>query len=313
MLSVSLFGSLLVELVGKVDSEVIDIPPRSRALLAVLALGVGRSFTRTELLQIIWGESDRGGSSGSLNTALWRLRSAIERSTCKANEFIRSDHRGAIGLAENVVRLDVVEFQSLASPALGKSLELTDADDIERLNSAIALYKADLLVDNSEQWALHERERLRRIYLNALGRLMRVSALRNDFESAIRHAQKILDIDMLREDIHRELMRYFLQNGQRAHALLQFEKCRSLLRAELAIQPMRETTELYRQIVDKAIAGNVLPSATSSERITMMESPSIQTDIAQQPAYEHIKAARHCLALADQHLAYSFSGPEFNS
>jgi len=118
---------------------------------------------------------------------------------------------------------------------------------------------------------------------------------------------------MLREDIHRELMRYFLQNGQRAHALLQFEKCRSLLRAELAIQPMRETTELYRQIVDTAIASNVAPSATSSERIAMMESPAICTDIAQQPAYEHIKAARHCLALADQHLAYSFSGPEFNS
>ena len=137
MLSVSLFGSLLVELVGKADSEVIEIPPRSRALLAVLALGVGRSFTRTELLQIIWGESDRGGSSGSLNTALWRLRSAIERSTCKANEFIRSDHRGAIGLAENVVRLDVVEFQSLATPALGKSLELTDADDIARVTAAL--------------------------------------------------------------------------------------------------------------------------------------------------------------------------------
>jgi DNA-binding SARP family transcriptional activator len=313
MLSVSLFGSLLVELVGKADSEIVDIPPRSRALLAVLALGMGRSFTRSELLQIIWGDSDRGGSSGSLNTALWRLRSAIERSTHKANEFIRSDHRGAIGLVENVVWLDVVEFQSLTSPPLAKALEFMDANDISSLNSAVGLYRADLLVDNAEQWALHERERLRRIYLNALGRLMRVSALRSDYECAIRHAQKILDIDMLREDIHRELMRYFLQNGQRAHALMQFEKCRTLLRTELAIQPMRETQELYKQIVDPAIVNNNSFVNGPAARAPTVDISTVEHVITQQPACDHIKAARHCLAVADQHLAHSFLGPEFNS
>ena len=57
----------------------------------------------------------------------------------------------------------------------------------------------------------------------------------------------------LREDVHRELMQLFVLNGQRAHALRQFEHCRELLRRELAIHPMRETMALYQKIANSAI------------------------------------------------------------
>ena len=58
---------------------------------------------------------------------------------------------------------------------------------------------------------------------------MQVSTLAQDYSSAIRYAQDMLDRDTLREDIHRELMRLFLLSGQRALALRQFELCRAAL------------------------------------------------------------------------------------
>ena len=47
---------------------------------------------------------------------------------------------------------------------------------------------------------------------------MQLRTLAQDYASAIQYAQDILDRDTLREDVHRELMRLFLLNGQRALA-----------------------------------------------------------------------------------------------
>ena len=100
--------------------------------------------------------------------------------------------------------------------------------DIDGLR--LELYKSDILVDITDDWALREREKHRRSYLNVLWRLMQLAVIRRDYGEGIRHAQAILDSDALREDVHRELMQLFVLNGQRAHALRQFEHCRDLLR-----------------------------------------------------------------------------------
>lgn len=80
-------------------------------------------------------------------------------------------------------------------------------------------------------------------------------SVRREYGEAIRYAQSILDCDALRADVHRERCSCSCSAVQRAQALRQFETCRDMLRRELAIQPMRETLALYRQIADSAIGG----------------------------------------------------------
>src|SRR5215470_5087532 len=89
-------------------------------------------------------------------------------------------------------------------------------------------------------------------------------SLAQDYAGAIGYAQDILDRDALREDVHRELMRLFLLNGQRAMALHQFEICRGALRKELAIEPMRETLAVYQRIADSAVGRTAEPAATTA-------------------------------------------------
>jgi len=304
MFRIWLFGSMSVAIGGESD-ESIAIGGRCASLLAYLALGHGRSFSRSELLSNLWPERSSSTTAGSFNTALWRLRRMIERPPLKHGDLIVCDRRGAIGLTGPAgVWLDVDEFERLISPGLTKPPERLSDADIDGLRQGVALYKSDILLDVTDDWALREREKHRRNYLNALWRLMQLATIRRDFGESIRHAQAILDSDSLREDVHRELMQLFVLNGQRAQALRQFEHCRELLRRELAIQPMRETMALYQKIANSAISGELGAAMPASSLAAWLpELPSMGLDEVRPSGLIH--AARQHLAMADSQLQLS--------
>ena len=307
MLRIWLFGSLCVAPEGP-EAPVVPVSGRSGSLLAYLALGRGRYFSRNELLGILWPERVASMTAGSFNTALWRLRKLVDTPPFAGGELIANDRRGAIGLSGgDAVWLDVEEFERRIAPGLSKPIEQLTEREIDDLRAGIALYKSDILVEFVDDWALREREKHRRHYLNALWRLMQVATLRREYGDAIRHAQSILDCDALREDVHRELMQLFVRSGQRAQALRQFETCRDLLRHELAIPPMRETLALYRQIADHAFAADPppmqAPLRVDYAPVTALADtlfPPTQTDA--QRAHERLHAARRHLAMADAQL-----------
>lgn len=302
MVRISLFGSLTVAW-GDQEGPSRSLAGRCAGLLAYLALGQGRYFTRSELLANVWPERSSSASMGSFNTALWRLRGLIERPPLKPGDLITSDRRGAIGLTgPEQVWLDVGEFERWVTPGLSKPADrITDAD-IEGLRRGVGLYTADILLDFSDDWALRERERHRRNYLNALGRLMQLATIRRQYEDGIRYAQAILDRDALREDVHRDLMRLFLASGQRAQALQQFEHCRELLRGELAIQPMRETMTLYQSIAQGAITAAVPEAMPSAAWPGPPAATGPQADLR-----DWLESARRHLAAADDQVRNSLA------
>jgi two-component SAPR family response regulator len=227
----------------------------------------------------------------------------VEQPPLKHGDLIVSDRRGAIGLNGPAgVWLDVEEFERLITPGLAKPTERLSDGDIDGLRRGVALYTSDILLDVTDDWALREREKHRRHYLNALGRLMQVATIRRDYAEGIRHGQAILDSDALREDVHRDLMQLFVASGQRAQALRQFEHCRELLRRELAIQPMRETMTLYQQIADSAIGATAVTEAVP--HVMPVETLSLALDDRDQ-ACQLIDAARRQLATAESQLQLS--------
>ena len=264
MLYLYLFGHLSVASGdGAAATAEVELAGRPGSLLAYLALARGRFFARSELLTALWPEQSEGATIRSLNTVLWRLRKALSRPPLQQREVVVCDRRGAIGLpVEADLHLDVDEFSRLVGPSLARPLEQLQPADVEHLRRGVGLYRDDILAGFGEDWALRARELHRRTLLNALGRLMQLSALAQDYPRAIGYAQDILDRDALREDVHRELMRLYLLNGQRARALQQFETCRASLRRELAIEPMRETMAVYQRIADSAVgrAAEVQPA-----------------------------------------------------
>ncbi|UXY14499.1 bacterial transcriptional activator domain-containing protein [Chitiniphilus purpureus] len=303
LLHLNLFGSMSIHLNGH-PAPALTLGGRMASLLAFLALARGRFFSRSELCAVLWADRGDTVNPGAFNTTLWRLRRALEQPPLAQGSVIGSDGRGGIGLLTGeALLLDIEEFQRLTGPGLAHPLEALTEADIAGLRAGVALYKADILCEFNDDWALREREKQRRTYLNAHGRLMKLAALGADHPAGIRHAQAILDCDPLREDIHRELMRLYVLAGQRALALRQFEYCRGLLKRELAIQPMPETVALYQHINAGAI-GTAVGSSPMLGAAQASLAAALLPSRAPDPR-DQIEAARRLLAEADAQLQRS--------
>lgn len=305
-LNLRLFGLLSVQ-TRETDGRtaVLPLSGRPASLLAFLALEPGRFFPRCDIQAFLWSDRCDDVAAGALNTALWRLRRAVEKPPSKAGSVIACDHRGAMSLSLcDEIMVDVKRFEALTSAGLAKSADRLDPLDVSGMREGVAMYSADVLSGFTDEWALRARERHRLQYLNALDRLMHVSALAADFSDAIKHGQAILDHDALREDVHRHLMNLFVANGQRTLALRQFEVCRDALRRELAISPMRETLELYRRLAEESSP----PKSALHEITDLFSADSPKFERSALSARECIDAARSHLQIADERLGQALSG-----
>jgi DNA-binding SARP family transcriptional activator len=84
--------------------------------------------------------------------------------------------------------------------------------------------------------------------LDALGRVARSAFDTGRYSQSVEAGQRLLALDLYREDIHRLLMRAYARLGRPHLALRQFELCFRQLRQELDMAPAQETVELYGRI-----------------------------------------------------------------
>jgi DNA-binding SARP family transcriptional activator len=144
----------------------------------------------------------------------------------------------------------------------------SDARDLPDAERALEHYTGDLLDGFYDEWALRERERLRLLYLDGLSRLLFAYMEAGNFERALHHGGRILELDPLREEIHREMIRIHLREGRRSLAVAQFMQCREMLARELNIEPMPETQELVAEFLPSVpVSGPVSNVASSRSRM----------------------------------------------
>lgn len=268
MLVVKMFGSLELTRLDEGSKRFpICLSGRPRSLFAYLALHPGRVFARSELASILWLDCNNCGS-GALSTTLWRLRRLIE--TPRGESIVISTSTEGIRLPLGAqIESDANRFAQLIEPCFARQSAERSEEELERLRAAVALYGADLLSNLTDEWVQVPRDRYRRMYLFSLGCLVAWHEAQREYDVAIRYAERFLECDGLREDVHRRLMRLFVLNGQQPLALRQYENCRALLKRELAIQPMPQTQELYQCIARAAVRslgqGRVLNSIDSCD------------------------------------------------
>jgi DNA-binding SARP family transcriptional activator len=249
--------SLRICLLGRVEvtrgGEAVSLTPVPQLLLAYLVLQPQRPHPRSVLAALLWGDRSETQANNCLNTALWRLRSALEPEGVRRGTYLVTRAAGDVTFnPASDYWLDSRAFEECARATLGKPASAWAHADAQRLDAALDLYRGDLLEGCYDDWALHERERLRDLHLRALAGLADYHKLRGDYDRCIGYAQSILARDPLREEVHRELMWLFAATGRRALAARQYAACRDLLQAELGLPPMPETEALAARILGDA-------------------------------------------------------------
>ncbi len=262
ILRISLFGDMRIM---HDDGPIItNITRTTQALLAYLLLLPHRYQPRDVLADVFWGDRNQERGRSCLKTALWRLRSVLEPEGTPPGTYLLTNPNGDIGFNwQSHHWLDVTTFEQATRRALIQPIEGMPLEDARTLEAAVSLYVGELLEGFYDDWALRERERLRQVYLNSLAHLLRFYRRQGAYEKALENGRKILDLDPLREEIHREMMQLYVESGQRVLAIRQYEICCDLLDTELGILPMEETQALCAQIAPET---DHLRSASAAAR-----------------------------------------------
>jgi DNA-binding SARP family transcriptional activator len=246
-LRISLLGE--VQVTGSNWSSEVKLSPIIQALLAYLLLYRQRTHPREVLTELFWRDHNPEQARRCLNTALWRLRRHLETENDQQGAYLITTPVGNVGFnCECDYWLDVAVFEQPMSRISKRSSSVIDAEDAQELEHALQFYKGDLLEGFYDDWILRERERLRLLHLSYLAQLMYHYRHQNDYDKSLTYGQQILNYDPLREEIHREMMRLYLESGQRSLAVRQYKLCAQALSEELSILPMEETQRLYAQL-----------------------------------------------------------------
>jgi DNA-binding SARP family transcriptional activator len=222
---------------------VVPIPARKvRALLACLAIHLGRAHPRDRLAALLWPEVSDAQARQSLRQALAGLRRAL------AGARVLVLDADTVALDPSRLDVDVTRFEQLVGGGSRATLE-----------QALALYESDLLTGfhakshTFDEWLLTERERLRELARQAFTRLLEHQTRAGTVDAAVRTASRLLALDALHEDVHRALMRLYVAGGQRGAALRQYQNCVAVLRHELGVEPEAATKQLYRDILQQPL------------------------------------------------------------
>jgi len=254
-------ASLRLKLLGSFEArrstgQTVEISgKKGQALLAYLALHLGKSLPREKLVNLLWSDRGEAQARGSLRQVLVALRRDLEGIDPAPLLF----ERDAITADAGAISADVGEFQWLAASSA--------PDD---LRQAATLYEGEFLDGLAirdpafEEWLSGEQGRLREIAISVLDRL---AALSTDAE-AVTIAKRLLTLDTLREGSYRALMRIYADQGQFDQAMRQYHACRDVLRRELGVEPSKQTTDLYREISENRYRPALSDEAPAPEAAT---------------------------------------------
>ncbi len=242
-LRVQALGGLTVSAAA---SGVVPIPTSCRPILGYLIAHRRRGVSRAELAETLWGEHDGHHARRCLSTALWRLKASTRPGppllSFQGADEISLDWAGPIWVDSIALEMRVQPLLRVAPDALNRA-------DIGRLQRGVRLYRGDFLQGIDDDWAVLERQRLRNLYFDALYHLTAAYADASHWTGALEWGRRLNQEEPLREDVHRLLMRVYVHTGNRAKASAQYRQCERILESELGVEPMAETQELHRQLM----------------------------------------------------------------
>jgi predicted ATPase/DNA-binding SARP family transcriptional activator len=238
-LELSLLGTVAITLDGKRVEE--QVPIKSQALLFYLAV-TGGQHSRERLAGLLWGDKPETSAKANLRKSLSALRQLFGDALIITRQTVALNR-------DSPYWLDVEALES----ALAE--DKPASENLQPLREAVDLYRGEFLEGffvrqavEFEEWVMSERERMRQLAIQALGRLSVACTARGEYVAGIDYTKRLLTLEPWQEEAHRQLMSLLARSGQHSAALAQYETCRRILAEELGIEPLPETQALYHRL-----------------------------------------------------------------
>ncbi len=239
-----------------------------RALHVLLYLTLQpRGASREALVEMFWPGRQVAAGRRNFHPTLSYMRSVLPR--LDEAPLLREGECYRLNPAYPMT-CDVWDFEA----RLGEARRASPERRLEILEEAIGLAGAPLLEGVYGDWAdAHQgkaRDRLETVLLE-LGELC---ARAGDFERALRHFRRAVECDEFRETTRVFLIECLVRLGNRKAALVEYDRLKSLLRSELAVEPLPETDEAVRRLLAGGEVQNWPSPAQSGARKGPPRDPS---------------------------------------
>ena len=235
---------------------------KSQAMLAYLAVKPALIVSRDKMSSLLWSSTAPEQARQSLRQTLSTLRRELASISSRKILIEEGDF---LSLDASLVRVDVVEFETLIAAGTAEAL-----DPATRLYSGDFLEGFQLDEEKFDQWVIAERDRLHRLALRAHTQLAELLTRNDSIDQAIAVTQQSLRLDPLQEPVHRALMRLYIRSGDLANALQQYDACAKVLRRELNVEPDAETKGLQQEIVQLRKRRATTPEEPRDHRKTVL-------------------------------------------
>jgi predicted ATPase/DNA-binding SARP family transcriptional activator len=226
--------------------------PKTRAVLALLALHAPAVVHTDQLVDAVWGEDPPSTVRNGLQVHISTLRKALRaaRASDEGGELLPS-RSGGYALAIDATRVDATRFEATARDA-GIALARGDAEQAADLaETALGYWRGAALADLGDfpfaapAAVALEESRLQCLEVRADAQLARG-----------RHAELVADLEVIvaenpyRERIWARLVLALYRDGRQADALACLGRVRAILLDDLGLDPGPELAALERAVLD---------------------------------------------------------------
>jgi predicted ATPase/DNA-binding SARP family transcriptional activator len=213
---------------------------RLRAVLAVLALGVGRAVAPEVLIGEVWAGEPPADAEGALQALVSRLRRTLGRDAVVSEP-------GGYRLAAEREAVDLYRFERMARDGEAALAAGEPAAAAEVLTQALALWRGPALADLPDRTTAAARPEA-----------LRLAALRHRFEADLARHRAADALPGLREAVaehpldepfRAQLIRALSATGSDADALAAYEEARTVLAETLGTDPGAELRALHARLL----------------------------------------------------------------
>ena len=243
-LKVKMFGDFTISDGKNSISNTANRSKKVWSLIAYLVYHRERIVKQKELIELIWGDEDKGvNPSGALKTLLYRARAELDYLWSGAGkQLIICSHNGYMWNPECRVEIDCDTFERVISDA--------DTLELEKVVEALKLYEGDFLDKmSSEFWVIPISAYFHNVFIDCLRNVVPRMIEEKRFDEALAFCRIATNIESYNEEVHCLCMQTYLACGKQKKAIEVYQKLSERLLSELGVIPSEETRALYHEAI----------------------------------------------------------------
>lgn len=217
---------------------------KPREILEILGAAGGAPVAKDRLAELLWDGAPPKSWVATLESYISVLRRRLGCAPGRRSELATTTNGYRLDLTR--VQVDLVRFRTLAAEA-GR---LPVRESLAAVDEALALVSGELLASEpTADWAAREKDLFRSDLVRVAG-LGAARALEvGDLDAAGRYATIATEYDPIDEVGWQQLMTARWRAGRRSDALRAYGELRTVLAAELGVEPCTQSRALYMQIL----------------------------------------------------------------